>query len=95
MTPMPTGEIAVAVTAACLADVVKPLDRIDFVTLRIESVDVSGVILAKLDTSSKGGVGFNVSSELNTPILYVGTGESVDDLVQFDPGTYVEALLSP
>jgi fused signal recognition particle receptor len=61
----------------------------------LESVDVSGVILAKLDTSSKGGVGFNVAIELNLPILYVGTGESVDDLVQFDPAAYVEELLSP
>jgi fused signal recognition particle receptor len=61
----------------------------------LESVDVSGVILAKLDTSSKGGVGFNVATELSLPILYVGTGESVDDLVQFEPAAYVKALLSP
>jgi fused signal recognition particle receptor len=61
----------------------------------LESVDVSGVILAKLDTSSKGGVGFNVATELTLPILYVGTGESVDDLVQFEPTAYVKALLSP
>lgn len=60
----------------------------------LEAVEVTGVVLAKLDTSSKGGVGFNVAAELNLPIQYIGTGESLDDLVQFDPGAYVDALLS-
>jgi fused signal recognition particle receptor len=61
----------------------------------LESVDVSGVVLAKLDTSSKGGVGFNVATELNLPIVFVGIGETADDLVEFNPVAYVEELLSP
>jgi fused signal recognition particle receptor len=61
----------------------------------LESVDVSGVVLAKLDSSSKGGVGFNVSSELNLPILYVGLGESEEDLLAFSAEAYVDELLAP
>jgi fused signal recognition particle receptor len=61
----------------------------------LESVDVTGVVLAKLDTSSKGGVGFNVATELNLPIVFVGTGETAEDLVEFNPAAYVDELLSP
>jgi fused signal recognition particle receptor len=61
----------------------------------LDAVEVTGIILAKLDTSSKGGAGFNVAAELNLPIQYAGTGESLDDLVQFDPEVYVDELLTP
>jgi len=59
-----------------------------------ESVDLTGVVLTKMDGSSKGGIAFAVEAELNIPIKFIGLGEGVDDLIAFDPDTYVNALLS-
>ena len=58
-----------------------------------EAVGVTGIILAKLDSSSKGGVVFPITEELAVPIKFVGTGESIDDLAIFDPTEFVEVLL--
>ena len=58
-----------------------------------EAVGVTGIILAKLDSSSKGGVVFSVTRELGVPIKFVGTGESIEDLAVFDAAEFVEALL--
>ncbi|MFN2115130.1 MAG: signal recognition particle-docking protein FtsY [Anaerolineae bacterium] len=58
-----------------------------------DAVDVSGVVLAKLDSSAKGGVAFSVTRELGLPIVYVGTGEAIDDLAPFDAGAYVDGVL--
>ena len=55
---------------------------------------VSGLILAKLDSSSKGGVVFSIAQELELPIKLVGTGEKVDDLAPFDPQEFVAALFA-
>ena len=60
-----------------------------------EAVDVSGVVLAKLDSSGKGGIGFVVASELMLPILYAGVGEEIDDLIAFDPAAFIDTILSP
>ena len=60
-----------------------------------DAVAVSGVVLAKLDSSGKGGVGFEVASELKLPILYAGVGEELDDLIEFDPAAFVASILSP
>ena len=57
------------------------------------AVGVTGVILAKLDSSARGGVGLAISSELGLPIRYVGLGEGLDDLLPFDPERYVDGLL--
>ena len=57
-----------------------------------EMVGVSGVVLAKLDSTSKGGMVFPVAAELGLPVLFATLGESVDDLTQFDPVTFVDAL---
>ena len=54
---------------------------------------VTGLVLTKLDGTAKGGVAIAVVRELNVPIRYVGVGESVDDLVAFDAGSFVDALL--
>jgi len=59
-----------------------------------ETIKLNGVILAKLDGSARGGVGFAVVSELKLPILYVGIGEEPQDLIPFDPYAYVENLLT-
>ncbi|GAB4539078.1 MAG: signal recognition particle-docking protein FtsY [Anaerolineae bacterium] len=57
-----------------------------------ESVDVTGVVLAKLDGTAKGGVVFAIARELGVPVRFVGTGEQIDDLAEFDPETFVDAL---
>ncbi|MBY0277297.1 signal recognition particle-docking protein FtsY [Candidatus Binatia bacterium] len=58
------------------------------------AVDVTGVILTKLDGSARGGVVVAISHELGLPVRYVGVGESVADLQPFDPDAYVDALLA-
>jgi fused signal recognition particle receptor len=58
-----------------------------------EAVDVTGVILAKLDGSSRGGVVFALARELDLPVRFVGTGESVEDLTPFDADAFVEGLM--
>ncbi len=58
-----------------------------------EIVNVTGVILTKLDGSAKGGVAIAVSDLAKTPIYFSGLGENVDDLVEFDPGFFVDSLL--
>lgn len=59
----------------------------------VESVDVTSVVVAKLDSSAKGGVVFAIASELGLPIQYVGIGETLDDLTLFDPEAYVDSIL--
>jgi fused signal recognition particle receptor len=54
---------------------------------------VTGIVLTKLDGTAKGGIVVAVARELNLPIRFVGTGEKMDDLVPFDPQTYVNSLL--
>ena len=57
-----------------------------------EAVDVSGVVLTKLDGTAKGGIALAIQNELNIPIKLVGLGETVEDLIEFDPEEFVEAL---
>jgi fused signal recognition particle receptor len=59
-----------------------------------KAVDVTGVILAKLDTSAKGGVAFAIADQLHLPITHVGLGEQQEDFAGFNPEAYVEGLLS-
>jgi fused signal recognition particle receptor len=59
-----------------------------------DAVDVTGVVLTKLDGSAKGGIALAIQSTLGIPIKLVGLGESVDDLVAFDPDEFVEALFA-
>ncbi|MCH8060892.1 MAG: signal recognition particle-docking protein FtsY [Chloroflexi bacterium] len=61
----------------------------------VDAVDCDGVFLAKLDGTAKGGVVFSIADELDLPVLYIGTGEQPDDIVQFNPEEFVNALLSP
>jgi fused signal recognition particle receptor len=58
------------------------------------AVDVTGVVLTKLDGSAKGGIVLAIQHELGIPVKLVGLGEGVGDLVEFDPDEFVEALLS-
>jgi fused signal recognition particle receptor len=58
-----------------------------------EVVDVSGIVLTKLDGTAKGGIVIAVQRELGVPVKLVGLGEGPDDLAPFDPGVFVDALL--
>jgi fused signal recognition particle receptor len=57
-----------------------------------DAVAVTGVVLAKLDGTAKGGVVFAIANELGLPVRFVGTGEKLDDLAEFDPRSFVEGL---
>ena len=54
--------------------------------------DVSGIVITKLDGSSKGGIAIAIQSELSIPVKFVGVGEGTDDLFRFDADDYVKAL---
>ncbi|HUJ22360.1 MAG TPA: signal recognition particle-docking protein FtsY [Bryobacteraceae bacterium] len=60
-----------------------------------ETSGVTGIILAKLDGTAKGGVVVAIARELNLPIRYVGVGEKADDLLPFDPEKFIESLFEP
>ncbi|HYO82750.1 MAG TPA: signal recognition particle-docking protein FtsY, partial [Bryobacteraceae bacterium] len=57
-----------------------------------ETSGVTGIVLTKLDGTAKGGVVVAITRELGLPIRYVGVGERVDDLLPFDPETFINSL---
>jgi len=57
-----------------------------------KSVDVTDILISKLDGTAKGGIAFSVAKELGTPISYIGTGEKATDMAEFRPDTYVDSL---
>ena len=59
-----------------------------------EATDVTGVVLTKLDGSAKGGIVFAIETELGIPVKLVGIGETISDLIPFDPNDFVDALLA-
>ncbi len=59
-----------------------------------EAVELTGVVLTKLDGSAKGGIVVAIHEQLNIPVKLVGLGEGADDLVPFDPDEFVEALFA-
>ncbi|HEX9387384.1 MAG TPA: signal recognition particle-docking protein FtsY [Anaerolineales bacterium] len=58
-----------------------------------EAVRVTGVILAKLDSSARGGMAFAIQRELRLPILFAGLGEKPEDLIPFDPDAFVKGVI--
>jgi fused signal recognition particle receptor len=58
-----------------------------------EVVDITGIVLTKLDGTAKGGIVISVQRELGVPVKLVGLGEGPDDLAPFDPGAFVDAIL--
>ena len=58
-----------------------------------QAMDVSGLVITKLDGTAKGGVLFSLSKQMSIPVRFIGVGEKVDDLRVFEPQAYVEALL--
>lgn len=59
-----------------------------------DAVKVNGVVLAKLDSSARGGMAFAIERELGLPILFAGLGEKPDDLQPFDPDAFVDGILA-
>ena len=57
-----------------------------------EAVNVTGVVLAKLDSTAKGGMVFSIYQELGVPVRFIGTGEKIEDLAPFDPDAFVDGL---
>ncbi len=60
-----------------------------------EAVDCTGIFLAKLDGTARGGIVLAIKQELEVPILFIGTGEGMDDMAPFDADDFVDALLEP
>ncbi len=60
----------------------------------VGAVGVTGIVLAKLDGTARGGIVITIREELGIPIKLVGVGEQIGDLLPFDPETFVEAMLS-
>jgi len=58
-----------------------------------EAIQINGVILAKLDSSAKGGMAFAIKEELNLPILYAGLGEGIEDLQRFNREAFVQGII--
>ncbi len=58
-----------------------------------EAVEINGIILAKLDSSAKGGMAFAIKAQLGLPILYAGLGEGLNDLRRFDPEAFVDGVV--
>jgi fused signal recognition particle receptor len=59
-----------------------------------EYIDLTGLILTKLDGSSKGGIIFSIKNKLNLPVKFIGTGEMVTDLQLFNIDTYLESFFA-
>ena len=57
-----------------------------------EAVDVDGIILTKLDGTAKGGVVLAISAEMEIPVVYVGVGEKIDDLIEFNARDFIDAI---
>ena len=60
-----------------------------------DAVNINGIILAKLDSSARGGITFAIKQELNIPIIFAGLGEQPDDLQVFDPDAFIMGITQP
>jgi fused signal recognition particle receptor len=60
-----------------------------------EAINVTGIFLAKLDGTARGGIVIAIKEKLDIPVKFVGLGEKPEDIAEFDPGNFVEALFEP
>ncbi len=58
-----------------------------------EAIDIDGIVLTKLDGTAKGGVVIAIKHDMDIPVYYVGVGEGIDDLLEFDASSYVEGII--
>ena len=59
-----------------------------------EVADITGVVITKLDGTAKGGMVFPIESEFNIPIKYIGVGEQIDQLMEFNPKDFISAIFN-
>jgi fused signal recognition particle receptor len=59
-----------------------------------QSINVTGIFLAKLDGTARGGIVIAIKDQLNIPVKFIGLGEQPDDIAEFDPATFVDALFN-
>ena len=57
-------------------------------------MDLTGIVLTKLDGTAKGGVVIGIAGEFNIPVRFIGIGEQVDDLEPFNAGAFVDAIFA-
>ena len=57
-----------------------------------EITDITGIVLTKLDGTAKGGIVITISDEFQMPVKFIGVGEGMDDLKEFDPAEFAEAI---
>jgi fused signal recognition particle receptor len=60
-----------------------------------DTVNCTGIFLSKLDGTARGGIVLAIKQELQVPILFIGTGEGMEDLAPFESKDFVDALLAP
>ena len=58
-----------------------------------QAIDIDGIILTKVDGTAKGGVVMAISAEYEIPVVYLGVGEKIDDLLPFDAKEFIDAIL--
>ena len=58
-----------------------------------EAIDIDGIVLTKLDGTAKGGVVLAIKHDMDIPVYFVGVGEGIDDLMEFDAQSYVEGIV--
>ena len=58
-----------------------------------EAIDLDGIVLTKIDGTAKGGVVLAIAQDYNTPVVFVGTGEKIDDLEEFNADEFAEAII--
>lgn len=58
-----------------------------------EAADITGIILTKLDGTAKGGIVFAIKNDYDIPVKFVGVGETADDIAEFDPNEFVDAII--
>ena len=58
-----------------------------------EAIDIDGIVLTKLDGTAKGGVVLAIKHDMDIPVYFVGVGEGLDDLIYFDPDSYVQGII--
>ena len=59
-----------------------------------QAIDVSGIFLAKLDGTAKGGIVVAIREQLDIPVKFIGVGETPDDVEPFEPGRFVKAMFT-
>ncbi|MBQ4350173.1 MAG: signal recognition particle-docking protein FtsY, partial [Clostridia bacterium] len=59
-----------------------------------EAADITGLVLTKLDGTSKGGAVFSIKDEIDLPVKFIGVGEQIDDMQPFDAKMFVDALIT-